>query len=95
MITTIVILSVLLIISIFCIINLLLKLERIDDQLSDSISTLDNIYADITNAVGTMRKIDSKGAFEADDETGTVFTALKGVVDELNVKYNIKENINE
>ena len=60
MITTIVILSVLLIISIFCIINLLLKLERIDDQLSDSISTLDNIYADITNAVSTMRKIDSR-----------------------------------
>ena len=84
MITTIIILSVLIIISIFVCVNLLIKLEKIDDQLNESVSTLENIYTDINKAVNTMRTIDSKGAFEADDETGFIFTELRDMVDELN-----------
>ena len=31
-----------------------------------------------------LKEIDSKGTFEADDEIGVVFTAIKEAVDELN-----------
>ena len=95
MITTIVILSVLLVIALFTSINLLFKLEKIDEELNESVTTLENIYKDLNESVNTMRTIDSKGIFESDDETGTVFTALKGVIDELNVKYTIDENKDE
>ena len=95
MITSIVILSILLIASIFSSINLLFKLEKLDDELNESVTTLENVYKDLNEAVNTMRTIDSKGIFESDDETGTVFTALKGVIDELNVKYTIDENKDE
>ena len=32
----------------------------------------------------TLKEIDDKGTFEADDEIGVVFTAIKEAVEELN-----------
>ena len=59
MITTIGILSILLIASIFSSINLLFKLEKLDDELNESVTTLENVYNDLNEAVNTMRTIDS------------------------------------
>ena len=35
-----------------------------------------------------MRTIDLKGAFEADDEVGSVFNELKTIIEEYNKKLN-------
>ena len=32
----------------------------------------------------TLKEIDDKGSFEADDEIGVVFTSIKETIDELN-----------
>jgi len=41
-----------------------------------------------TQAYDEMTRIDSKGAFESDDETGTTFQLLKQVIDDLNQEAN-------
>ena len=95
MITTICILSVLLVIFIFIIINLLRKVERIDDELSDISMTMEEFIVTIKTMKQKMYEIDSKGIFEKDDEVGTVFLGIKNLIDEVNFKYNIEEPTNE
>ena len=94
MITTIVILSVLLIISLFIIINLLRKVERIDEELEIISANLEDVVRSLLQAKATMNKIDSKGWFRNDDETGTVFNGINDVItrviDNLNMNTDEK-----
>jgi phage-related minor tail protein len=46
------------------------------------------MYDQINIAYQEMRKIDSREAFEKDDETGTVFSQLKQVVTNLQKEFN-------
>ena len=57
--------------------NLTRKVERLETWIEG--------YVDrINETQSTLKEIDDKGTFEADDEIGVVFTAIKEAVDELN-----------
>jgi len=57
--------------------NLTRKVERLETWVED--------YAGrIQETQETLKEIDQKGNFEADDEVGVVFQAIKEAVDELN-----------
>ena len=61
----------------YVIFNLTRKVERLETWVED--------YAQrIQDTQQVLKEIDSKGTFEADDEIGVVFTAIKEAVDELN-----------
>ena len=57
--------------------NQMRKVERLETWVED--------YAQrIQDTQETLKEIDSKGDFEADDEVGVIFTSIKEAVDELN-----------
>tara|TARA_R100001591_G_scaffold102920_2_gene110031 strand:+ start:80 stop:298 length:219 start_codon:yes stop_codon:yes gene_type:complete len=57
--------------------NLTRKVERLENWVED--------YAQrILDTKQVLEEIDDKGSFEADDEIGVVFTAIKEAVDEIN-----------
>jgi len=49
------------------------------------------MYDQIEASYNQLKKIDSKGSFEADDETGTVFEQLNQVVTNLQKEFNAKK----
>ena len=61
----------------YIVFNLTRKVERLETWVED--------YAQrIQDTQQVLKEIDSKGTFEADDEIGVVFTAIKEAVEELN-----------
>lgn len=74
MIITIFIISSLLIGSLYVNYNLFRKLEVLEDEIESNLTIFKGIYT-------TMKEIDSTGAFESDDEVGSVFTDLKNIVE--------------
>ena len=54
--------------------NLLKKLERLEDMLNENLNTYSAI-------IRVMREIDSTGAFESDDEVGSIFKDLKNLIE--------------
>ncbi len=57
--------------------NLTRKVERLETWVED--------YAQrIQDTSRVLKEIDQKGNFEADDEVGVIFTAIKEAIDELN-----------
>ena len=49
------------------------------------------MYRQINNSFNEIKRIDSKGYFESDDETGTIFEQLKQVVNNLQKEFNAEE----
>ena len=49
------------------------------------------MYRQINNSFNEIKRIDSKGYFESDDETGTIFEQLKQVVNNLEKEFNAEE----
>lgn len=94
MVIAIIILSVLLIVCLFAIRNLLLKVEKYEDVTVDQVKYLQNISNIIVDANEKLKAVDSKGIFEADDEVGFFFQALKSIQEELDV-YMLPENYGE
>jgi hypothetical protein len=91
MITTIIILSVLLLTSIFVNINQLRKQEsqtEYIEELENSNTEYYNFFSQLKNKMGeansVIRNADRMGAFEASDEIGTSFKIIKEVIDDLN-----------
>ena len=91
MITTIIILSVLLLISIFVNINQLRKQEaqtEYIDELENSNTEYYTFFQKLKTQIGQsnskLKQIDRLGSFEADDETGFIFKELKDIYDDLN-----------
>lgn len=61
----------------YVVFNLTRKVERLETWVED--------YAQrIQETQNTLKEIDQKGTFEADDEIGVVFQSIKETVDELN-----------
>ena len=57
--------------------NLTRKVERLETWIED--------YAQrVINTQETLKVIDDKGNFEADDEVGVIFQSIKETIDELN-----------
>ena len=91
MITTIIILSVLLISSVFVNINQLRKQEAQSDYIEDLEQSNVNYYeyfqglkTKVNQANSEIRNADRMGAFEASDEVGASFKLIKEVIDDLN-----------
>jgi len=88
MIVTTFIISSLLICSIYVNYNLFRKLEVLEDEIESNLNIFKGIYK-------TMKDIDSTGAFESDDEVGSVFADLKNIVERneqlLNSEFGKKE----
>ena len=91
MITTIIVLAVLLVVSMFVNINQLRKQEAQADYIEDLESSNTNYYTfiqnlknKITEANSEIRNADRLGAFEASDEVGTSFQIIKEVMEDLN-----------
>ena len=68
--------------------NLMRKLEKKQDNLLEQDDDIVQLKIGIRETINRMKEIDSKNAFESDDEVGAVFNALKDLV------YNL-ENIDE
>ena len=65
-------------------------------ELSNKVELLETWVEDFSDRVGTweeIKKIDSTGHFESDDEVGVIFTSIKETIEELN-QY-IEEETNE
>ena len=91
MITTIVILSILLLASVFVNINQLRKQESQSDyieELENSNTEYYTFFQKLKTQIGTsnskLKQIDRLGSFESDDETGFAFKELKNIYDDLN-----------
>ena len=66
----------------FCIcvytnINLLRKVEALRDRNIELANKIADTAEQITITLENMQRIDSKGAFQADDEVGSIFAELK------------------
>ena len=91
MITTIIILSVLLLTSIFVNINQLRKqeaqtdyIEELENSNTEYYTFFQKLKTQIGESNSKLKQIDRLGSFEADDETGFIFTELRDIIDELN-----------
>ena len=91
MITTIIILSVILLASIFVNINQLRKQEDQSDYITDLEKSnieyynfFEKLKTKINSANSEIRNADRIGAFASSDEVGTSFKIIKEVMDDLN-----------
>jgi hypothetical protein len=64
------------------------KLEKI---LIEQQQYIDAVSIAISNSSNVIKELDSRGAFEADDEVGTFFRSLKEIQDILN-QFNTSKN---
>ena len=56
--------------------NLTRKTELLETWVEDFTQTIDTVQSD-------LKKIDYKGSFESDDETGTIFEQIKDTINQL------------
>ena len=83
MITTIIILSLLVIFLGYSTLNVLRKLELYEESIEESDQYLLELREELNKAIEDMRKIDSKGIFEEDDEVGQTFKQILRIIEGL------------
>jgi len=64
------------------------KLEKVIESQQQYIDAISIV---IENSANTIQELDSRGAFEADDEVGTFFKNLKEIQNVLN-QFNTRKN---
>jgi len=91
MITTIIILTVALIVSVYVNINQIRTQEKQEDYITELEASNTEFYNFFTQlktkmgeATSVIKNADRIGAFEASDEIGTSFKIIKEVIDDLN-----------
>ena len=91
MITTIVILSIILIVSVFVNINQLRKqesqseyIEELENSNTEYYTFFQRLKTQIGESNSKLKQIDRLGSFESDDETGFAFKELKDIYEDLN-----------
>tara|TARA_B100000424_G_scaffold247824_1_gene220485 strand:- start:42 stop:302 length:261 start_codon:yes stop_codon:yes gene_type:complete len=72
-----IILGVFLLIETYVVWNLFRKTELLETWVEDFTQTIQNVQSE-------LEQIDSSGAFENDDEVGSIFNQIKITVDKLN-----------
>ena len=80
MILTIIILSIVIILLGYTTYNLMQKCETLEDIAIDSQNQYKALASSIVELQAIMKKADSKGSFESDDEIGIAFTTIKDAV---------------
>ena len=83
MIAILVILSILLLSSIFVIINLLRKYENVEDDNEYMLGWINKFNISIIHILKRIKDIDRKGLFESDDDVGSIFKELKDLINTL------------
>lgn len=90
----IIILSVLLVASVFININMLRKIEKQEDYVEEMESTLigydtfvARLYAKCKIGLNAARTADRLGSFESDDETGAIFETLVDIIEDINQEF--------
>lgn len=78
------VLSIIVIILTFTTWNLLRKQEKAEDILAGYIDYLDQLSKVIEIADEKLKKVDSKGSFQSDDEVGFFFEQIKGLQEIFN-----------
>ena len=71
-----IILTVVIVIQVYVIINLLVKTEKLE-------TWVENFTQQVTKVHEDLNDIDQSGAFESDDEVGTIFKQIKLTINEL------------
>ena len=67
------------------------KNNKLEKALQEQQQYIDAISIIIDNSSNTMKELDNRGAFEADDEVGTFFKNLKEIQDVLD-QFNTRKN---
>jgi uncharacterized protein involved in tolerance to divalent cations len=90
MLVTVIILSIILIASLYANINSYKKIEILETQIdrietieTNSIDLVENLLVAYIKVLAKLKRIDRLGAFESDDEVGFVFKTLKNTIEEL------------
>jgi len=84
MITAIILLSIILIGSLYANYNLLKNYEKSEEYVENLETWVVKFSETITNINREIKVIDRKGSFESDDEVGYFYKELKRIMDELN-----------
>ena len=79
-----ILLLILICIQLYVIWNLNKKTETYEDMVSEYETYLDEVTTAVTDINNRLKEIDHRGTFEADDEVGYFFKALKALVEQLN-----------
>lgn len=74
--------------------NLLVKVEKYEDIVQDQVNYLQNISKTIAESRNHLTNLDSRGAFQSDDEVGEFFRQMQEVQKELD-RYMLPENYGE
>lgn len=88
------VLVVLVLIFSYIIRNLMVKVEKYEDAISDQTQYLQNISNLIGDSQKHLNSLDEKGVFQSDDEVGYFFDQMKNVQKELD-RYMLPENYGE
>lgn len=83
MIITIILLSILLCIGTYAIINLLSKLEKYEDVVDDYQKFIDDELQRNEALLEALRQIDSHQMFEKDDDVGSIFYQIKETIEKF------------
>ena len=83
MLIAIIILSVLLVISLYVLVNLMLKVEKLEDVASEYMEDYTKLSNDVKKVSSIITQADVRGSFAADDEVGEAFKTIKQAVKEL------------
>ena len=67
--------------------NILKKYETLEDENEFVNEYINRLQEDLKNTVNGMKEIDTKGSFESDDETGTIFSQLKNMITDIETNY--------
>ena len=79
----IIILSILLITSIYINYNLFRQLETLERSNEDLVNWFDGFEVRILEILNNIKDIDQRGSFESDDEVGTTFKLIKETISRL------------
>jgi hypothetical protein len=97
MVISIIVLSVLLLSSIYVNINLYKKFEKLEEMAENSVDTLlenERFLNELKNRVlsqqSYLRQLDRIGSFEADDETGYFFKEMKDIINDIAIYFGEK-----
>jgi len=63
--------------------NLLIKVEKYEDEVENLQKTLEDIQSTIVDSQMHLKSLDERGVFESDDEVGYFFEQMKQVQNEL------------
>ena len=67
----------------YAVYNLMKKVEHLEDVVEEQDLEYFNMKGKVREAIKDMRRIDTREAFEKDDEVGDIFAGLKRIVEEL------------